>query len=53
MVKEIVFKLVDQTKQTIVFDEEPMECMIVVFPRYRRNTGKEYLGGAHGTFGVL
>jgi len=53
MIKNLVVKLAAQTTQTINFDEEEMQCMIVVFPRYKKNKAKEYLGAAHGTFGVL
>ena len=27
--------------------------MIVVFPRYKRQKGQEFLGAVHGLFGVL
>lgn len=53
MIKKVVLKLAAQTTQTITFDEEEMDCMMVVYPRYRKNKAKEYLGAAHGTFGVL
>ena len=36
-----------------MFDEEQMQCMIVVFPRYKRQKGQEFLGAVHGLFGVL
>ena len=53
MIKQVVYKLAAQTEKTISFDEEEMHCMMVVYPRYKKSKAKEYLGGAHGTLGVL
>ena len=53
MIKKVALKLAAQTTQTITFDEEEMDCMMAVYPRYRPNKAREYLGAAHGTFGVL